>query len=96
MGCPNIQVGIQAYGGVQTYGGIKHTGVSKHMAASKHAGAIQTYRGIQMYGGIWTPLWSDKTCCLCVLYVQEVSKHMGGTTFLYYPELYSPSCFFLI
>ena len=29
-----------------------------------------------MYGGIWTSPQSDKACFLCVLYVQQASKHL--------------------
>ena len=37
--------------------------------ASKHMGA---YKCI---GSIWTPPWCDKACFLCVVYVQQASKH---------------------
>ena len=30
-----------------------------------------------MYGGIWIPPQSNKTCLICVVYVQQVFKHMG-------------------
>ena len=43
--CPNIQVGIQTYGGIQTY-----RRVSKHMAVSKHGG-ILTYRWASKHMG---------------------------------------------
>ena len=63
-GCPNM-------GGIQTYSGLsKHMrhpnilGVSKHMGASKHM------------GGIWIPPQSDKACFICVIYVQQASKHL--------------------
>ena len=58
--------GIQKYwghpnilGDIQTYRG--HPNIQ---------GSIQTYGDSQMYGGTWTPLYSDKVCFLCVVYVK--------------------------
>ena len=50
-------------------------GTSKHMWVSKHTGASK-HGGIQIYGGIWTPPQSDKAYFLCVVYVQQASKHL--------------------
>ena len=46
---------------------------------SKHTRGIKTYGGIQMYRGIWTLPQSDKSCFLCVVYVQQASKHLPNT-----------------
>ena len=75
-GHPNIQEGVQN-GGIQTYRGYPNIcGIQTYRGASKYMRGIQTYGGIQMYGDIWTPPQSDKACFICVVYVQQTSKHL--------------------
>ena len=82
-------------------------GMSKH--TGRHMRGIQRYRGYPIIwghpniqgaskcmGSYEHPLSLKKACFLCVVYVKGASKHMGGTTFLYNPELYLPSCFFFL
>ena len=66
---PNIWWHPNHTGGASKY----NEGASKHIGGSKHT------EGIQMCGGIWTPPQSDKACFICVVYVQQTSKHLPGT-----------------
>ena len=63
MAASKVQGTSKHIGGVQTYRASKHMGTSKHMGASK------------CMGGMWTPPLCDKACFLCVVYVQQTSKH---------------------
>ena len=85
-GHPNIfqTYGASKHGGIQIYRGLsnhmEHQNIQgvhhNKQGTSKHIGGVQTYGGIQMYGGIWIPPQSDKACFICVVYVQQASKHL--------------------
>ena len=59
----------------------KCMGASKGMRDIQTYGGIQTYRGIKTYGGIqmygvhMDTSQSDKVFFLCIVYVQQTSKH---------------------
>ena len=90
-GHPNIQgaskpMGVQtyreAYGGIQTHPNIQE--------------GIQTYGGIQLYGAYGHPLSLTKHAFFVLCMYRGNPNIWGHTIFFNSPELYLPSCFFLI
>ena len=61
---------IQTYGHVQIFGSFQ-----TYKGASKYMGHLNMGESKCMEG-IWRPHQSDKACFLCVVYVQQASKHL--------------------